>query len=141
MKRRKTGRMLWRAFRTSGAGKIYLIFLIYFVIVAVILQFVEPNIKSFPDSLWYCFAVSSTIGFGDISAVSAAGRILTVILSIYSVAVVAVVTAVITSFFLDMAKIRARESTREFLDQLEHLSELSKEELDDLSDKVRRFRP
>ena len=67
------------------------------------------------------------------------GRIIAVILSVYSIAVIAVFTAVITSFFTDIARWRANNSARKFLDELEHLPELSKEELEELSRRVRDF--
>ena len=54
-------------------------------------------------------------------------------------AVIASVTTVITSFFTDLARFRANESVREFVDELEHLPELSKEELESLSQRVKDF--
>ena len=91
------------------------------------------------DSIWFCFATSTTIGYGDIVAVSFIGRILSIFLSIYSIAVVAIFTAVITSFFMEQAKIRAKENARKFIDDLQHLDELSKEELKELSKKIKHF--
>ena len=60
---------------------------------------VEPGITSYPDALWYCFAVVTTIGFGDFAAVTPVGRILTVILGLYGIVVVAVITSVIVNFY------------------------------------------
>ena len=99
----------------------------------------EPGIHSYVDSLWYCFASATSIGYGDFAAVTLVGRIITVLLSIYSIAVIAVFTAVITSFFTDLARLRASDSAREFVDQLEHLPELSKEELEELSRRVKEY--
>ena len=52
---------------------------------------------------------------------------------------IAIFTAVVTSFFTDLARSRKEESTRKFMDELEHLPELSKEELEDLSRRVKEF--
>lgn len=60
---------------------------------------VEPGISSYPDALWYCFAVVTTIGFGDFAAVTPVGRILTVILGLYGIVVVAVITSVIVNYY------------------------------------------
>ena len=138
--RRKHRRMLLQAFRIAGADKIFLGYLVLYLVSAVVIMIAEPAIESYGDSLWYCFAVATTVGFGDFAAVTLVGRIVTVVLSIYSIAVVAIFTAVITSYFMDLAKAKASDSARAFIDDLEHLSELSKEELDGISERVKRFK-
>ena len=139
MKRRKVWRLLFMSFRMAGVDKFFYSFVVFFVVIAVVLRFAEPSITTFGDSLWYCFAVVTTVGFGDIAAVSHVGRILTLILSVFSVGAMAVFTAVITSFFLDLGKARAADSAKNFIDDLEHLPELSKEELEQLSSRVKTF--
>ena len=71
---------------------------------------VEPNITNFPDALWYCFAVVTTIGFGDFVAVTPIGRVLTVFLGLYGLVVVAVITSIIVNFYNEtMGKADAKE--------------------------------
>lgn len=137
--KKHTRRMLIMAFKTSGAVKIFGGYLVWFFISAIPIWIFEPHIKTYADSLWFCFASATTIGYGDCYAVTLPGRIITVCLSVYSIGVVAVFTAVIASFFTDMARIRASDSARQFVDELEHLPQLSKEELEDLSERVKKF--
>ena len=139
MNRRKKLRLLHQAFKIAGADKILAFYAIVFIIAALILWLAEPSIFGFTDSLWYCFAVATTVGFGDFAAATHIGRIVTVILSLYSIGAVAIFTAVLTSYFLDLAKARAAESAKEFLDDLERLPELSEEELQSLSERVKNF--
>ncbi len=139
MRKRKTRRLLLISFRTAGADKIIGAYIIWFFIAAVPLWIIEPNIHSYGDSLWFCFASATTIGFGDLAAVTPVGRIITVVLSVYSVAVIAIFTAIITGFFMDLARLRTNDSVKAFIDDLEHLPELSKEELEALSEKVKKF--
>lgn len=101
---------------------------------------VEPDITTFSDGLWYCFAASITIGFEDIVAVTAAGRILTVILVLYGIFVIALIPGVVVNYFVEFNKIRYNESLLMFMDRLEHLDTLSKEELRDISQNIRNFR-
>lgn len=131
--------MLIKSFKIAGADKIIGIYFIWFFIAAVPVWIFEPGIKNYADSLWFCFASSTTIGYGDYVAVTFVGRIVIVLLSVYSVAVIAIFTAVITGFFSDLARFRASENARAFIYELEHLPELSKEELEDLSNRVKNF--
>ena len=62
-----------------------------------------------------------------------------IFLSICSILIIAVVPGVITSYYVESTKLRADESSAKFLDDLEHLPELSKEELTKLSEKVKKF--
>ena len=60
---------------------------------------IEPNITSFPEALWYCFAIVTTIGFGDFVAVTPVGRVLSVFLGLYGIVVVAVITSIVVNFY------------------------------------------
>ena len=140
MRARKMRRMLGEAFHVAGVDIVFYIYAVFFIIMAILLLLLEPDIQTFGDSLWYCFAVATTVGFGDLAAVSLIGRVLTVILSVYSIAAVALFTAVITNFFIEVSKARASESVQAFMDDLEHLPELSKEELAGLSERIKKFR-
>lgn len=59
----------------------------------------EDSIPSFGDSLWYSFAIITTIGFGDYAAVSLTSRILSVILAINGIIVLASITSVIVNSY------------------------------------------
>ncbi|MBB5183157.1 potassium channel family protein [Catenisphaera adipataccumulans] len=138
--RQKRRRLLMRAFRSAGVVPVFEIYLVYFIVAAIIIQWAEPSIHHITDSLWYCFAVATTSGFGDYTAVTAVGRIVSVLLSVYSIAVTAIFTAVIASYFMDLFKLDASESSNALMDDLENLPELSKEELAELSQRVKKFR-
>ena len=59
----------------------------------------EDSMETIFDALWYCFAVVTTIGFGDLAAVTLVGRVLTVILGFYGIVVVALITSIIVNFY------------------------------------------
>lgn len=69
-----------------------------------VLVYMDPNFSRYTDALWYCFAVVTTIGFGDMTAASTVGRILSVVLGMYGIIVVALVTSVIVNFYGEMKK-------------------------------------
>ncbi|MGI6118044.1 MAG: potassium channel family protein [Bilifractor sp.] len=133
-------KLLRQIFRETGASRIFFVYLIYFIAAAVIIWLFDPGITMLRDALWYCFSAATTIGFGDVIASSVITRIVTVILSVYSVAVLAVFTGVVTNYFMDVVHNNAARSSTNFLYELEHLPELSKEELEELSRRVKDFR-
>ena len=63
-----------------------------------------------------------------------------VLLTIYSLFVVAIATGVVVNFYTQMVEMQREETLAMFMDQLERLPELSREELENISRKVRRFR-
>ena len=63
-----------------------------------------------------------------------------VLLTIYSLFVVAIATGVVVNFYTQMVETQRKETLAMFMDQLERLPELSREELENMSRKVRRFR-
>lgn len=66
---------------------------------SLIFMKIEPDIDTFPKALWYCFAIVTTIGFGDLVAATAIGRVLSVILGLYGIVVVAVITSIVVNFY------------------------------------------
>ena len=126
--------------RDSGVTKILVIFLIFVVACAFIIWLREPEIRTFADGLWYCYAVVTTVGFGDIEVHTHLARILTVILSGYAVIVIAILTGVVVNYFLKISKLKNENSIEAVVDKQEHLPDLSKEELEELSEKIKKFR-
>ena len=58
---------------------------------------------------------------------------------VYSILMIAVIPGLITSFYLEVVKLRSNDSMEKFMSDLERLPELSKEELAELSEKVKNF--
>ena len=80
---------------------------------SLIFPMIEEGITNFGDGLWYCFAVVTTIGFGDFAATTIVGRVLTVILGIYGIVVVAVITSIIVNFYNEVSGNKVKESAKE----------------------------
>lgn len=135
----KKTRLIKIILKRTGALKFLTTYIIIFAGVSIGVWIVEPNIKTPIDSVWYCFSVATTIGFGDITAVTILGRAMSLFLSICSILIIAVVPGIITSYYIESTKLKEQESIAKFLDDLEHLPELSKEDLQILSEKVKKF--
>ena len=137
MKRLK---ILGRILKETGAGRMLFVYAAVVAIIAAVIWLIEPQITRLGDALWYCYAVFSTIGFGDVLVVSPISKILSLVVTMYSTIIIAVVTGVIVQFYNHITQLRQRETLTAFLDKLEHLPELSKEELEELADAVRSYR-
>ena len=95
-------RTLMKIIRKTYAAEILFGIVLLIVAFSVLLAHLEEGIGSFRNALWYCFAIVTTIGFGDYSAVTTMGRILSVILGLYGLIVVALITSVIVNFYGEM---------------------------------------
>lgn len=133
-------RILWGILRHTHADRILLGFVLFLLVDAAIIQIVEPDINRYGDALWYCYAVISTAGFGDIVAVTLIGKTCSVLLTIYTLFVVAIVTGVVVNFYTQLVELQRKETLAAFMDKLERLPELSKDELETISKNIKRYR-
>lgn len=115
-------------------------FIIWYALSSAVIMMVEPGINSYGDALWYLFVACTSIGFGDMVAVTLIGRMITVITTIMEILIVAVFSGVIVSFYLEIIRVRDKENFSEIMDKLEHLTELSQDELKEIENKVKRAR-
>ena len=123
--------------KASGLLPSTIAFIALFLVCSILVALFEPNVNGFANSLWFMFQVVTTIGLGDFTATSFVGRAAAVVLSVYSVFFLALITGVVVRFCSERMRARRGESIAHFLDQLEHLPELSTEELTELSEKVK----
>ncbi|MGL5439899.1 MAG: potassium channel family protein [Filifactoraceae bacterium] len=133
-------KVLWRVLTTVGMDKVITGFMVMFFVIALLIQWVEPNINGIGNGIWYAFSTITTIGFGDLTAVTFAGRVLTGILAMYGILVIAMIPGILVNYFTEINKIKTNESVIEFFDKLEHLDSLSEEELRNLSKVIKEKR-
>src|SRR5262245_18364792 len=96
--------------RTAGAVIVSVTFVTVLVSGAVIRIFDESEFPTLGDGLWWALQTVTTVGYGDIVPKDLFGRILAAIVMLEGIAFLTVVTAVITSIFIERAN-RERGST------------------------------
>ena len=125
--------------KRTNADRLIAGYVVFFLIDALLIMLLEPQITDFGDAVWYCYAVASTVGFGDIVVVSIAGKIISILLTVYTILIVAIVTGVVVAFYNDIVSMKYKASKEEILDKLDHLEDLSKEELAEISERIRKI--
>ena len=77
---------------------------IVLLLASFILPQVEDSINNYGDAWWYCFALVTTIGFGDIVVTSVIARILSVIIAFYGIIIVSLLTSSIVVYISELNK-------------------------------------
>ncbi|MCQ2546737.1 MAG: potassium channel family protein [Clostridia bacterium] len=133
-------RLLWSIVKRCHVEKILLLFIACFFFGALIIMGSEPKIHNYGDALWYTFAACTSIGFGDFAAITATGRIVTVFLTLYEIFLVAMLSAVVVSHYMEVIHRREKHTATVFMDKLEHLTELDKEELYEIQERAKQIK-
>ena len=96
-----SGRMMKRSSRfldTNGFKYVLMISALAILVAAVAMTYFEK--MSFQDALWWSFVTATTVGYGDLSPASGAGRIIACVLMVVGIGLIGSLTSTITSFFL-----------------------------------------
>ena len=94
--------------RVHGLDIFFGLFIIL-LLTSFILPHVEDSIVTAGDAWWYCFALITTTGFGDLTVTTTTGRILSVIIGFYGIIIVSLLTSSIVIYISDINKKEERE--------------------------------
>ena len=133
-------RTLWSVTKRIGFHNVLAGFAAWFFLSSFLIMLFEPGINGYGDAVWYSFVACTSIGFGDLVATTFAGRLLTILLTVYEIVIVAMFSGVVVSYYLEVVHRRENEVITNFLDKMEHLTELSREELQEIQNKIRKYK-
>ena len=102
-------KMLWHIIQVTGFTRFALSFVTLFLGQEACLFLVEPAITNYGDGLWYAFVTSTTVGYGDLLAVTLIGRITSVFSTIYGLIFFGCLSAVIINYYTDLNKERGED--------------------------------
>ncbi len=112
----KNAKIIVAVFRKQKEALSYVLVLAlgYIVISALVVFNVEPDtFSSFFDAIYWATVSLTTMGYGDIYPVTTIGRVITMISSLFGIAIIALPAGIITAGYMD---------------ELHHLSENTEEE-------------
>ncbi len=109
--------LLRKPLTARRAARIIAIVTVFLTVVAgVLMHFTDT--KSFPnigDSLWWAIQTVTTVGYGDLVPRSVAGRLVASLVMLVGIGFLTVITATITSTFIETARRRIDGTTTEAL--------------------------
>ncbi|MBQ2971664.1 MAG: two pore domain potassium channel family protein [Ruminococcus sp.] len=123
----------------TKTNQILLTYIVFVLLSALLILLLDPAVTRYGDALWYCYAVISTAGFGDVVVTTLFSKIISVLVTAYSTIVIAIVTGVVVNFYTEITELSRKETLTAFMDKLEHLDTMSKEELREISSQVKKF--
>ena len=85
-------------------GFIYVLMLSGTLVIAGTIGMMYLEQMSFSDALWWSFVTATTVGYGDLSPATTAGRVIACVLMIVGIGMIGSLTSTITSFFLQRAE-------------------------------------
>lgn len=90
--------------------------------------------RSFTDSLWWSFVTVTTVGYGDISPSTTAGRIIAAVLMLVGIGFLGILTGTISTFFIKQEKGETislkNETVNMIQSKLNNYENLSNDDLD-----------
>jgi len=92
----------------------------------------EPTVHSFGEGLWLAFVTGATVGYGDIVPTTTASRIFAVIMVLVGFALLSMVTATISAFFIGEDEKRTRREMHRDVRELRKEVRALRDELGEL---------
>lgn len=82
-------------------GATLIVFFIITIIWGVVISIIEPDIHTPWDGVWLAWETVTTVGYGDIIPHTVLGRILSVILMLMGLAIISLLTANFSAYFIN----------------------------------------
>jgi voltage-gated potassium channel len=85
---------------TNGLGWVLTATAFVVLIASTAVSLVEPRLGSFGDAIWWSVVTATTVGYGDLSPATLAGRVVAVMLMLTGIGAIGMVTASLATYFL-----------------------------------------
>lgn len=116
-------------FEINGLKYMVLVCLVCIALGGVAIHFVEE--MSLFDGLWWSFVTATTVGYGDISPSTPAGRVVAAVLMIVGIGLIGSLTSTITALFFQRHERTAKHDTKS---ELIKTVQSQLDDFDDLND-------
>lgn len=104
----RAGAVLWRVsavvrgvLRTNGLAWVLAVAGGLVAAGGLAIRVVEPSIGALGDALWWSLVTTTTVGYGDLSPESFAGRVIAGVLMVVGIGTIGMITGTIATYFID----------------------------------------
>ncbi len=102
----------------------------------VMFLFDRNEYPTFGDALWFTLQTITTVGYGDATPATAVGRVMASVVMVVSIGLITVISAVITSIFIESARrfrrLEEGDATKESLARIEAMLAATQARLEQL---------
>ncbi|SFM96727.1 potassium channel family protein [Thermodesulforhabdus norvegica] len=93
-------RRFWDYVRRERLHRVFLVAFLMIVISGLLFAVVERR-SSLLDAIWWAVVTVTTVGYGDITPVTRAGRIIAIVIMFFGIGLVGILTATLAGFFIE----------------------------------------
>ena len=126
--RKRTVRFLY----TNGFIYVLYVTFSFIILSSALISYLEG--WTFDQSVWFSFATCATVGYGDLVPLTREGKIISIILMIFGVALLGMLTGTITTYFSNKAKSKRVIHKNNIAELLDVCASFSQQEVDLLID-------
>ena len=126
--RKKTVRFLY----TNGFIYVLYVTFSFIILSSALISYLEG--WTFDQSIWFSFATCATVGYGDLIPLTRTGKVISIILMIFGVALLGMLTGTITTYFSNKAKSKRVIHKNNVAELLDVCASFSQQEVDLLID-------
>lgn len=115
---------------------LFIVLMIYMAVSTVLLYILDNSFNTLGDALWFIIVTTTTVGYGDVTPASIAGKYLTVLTMVIGILFVAIFTAYLSAIYNEKTEEETRKTVLENAILIEENNQLLREQLYLINDRI-----
>jgi hypothetical protein len=124
--------------KQTGGDKLFLGFLIFYLIDCIFLLLFDESIETYQDALWLGFNIATSVGLGDYTVTTVPARMAAVLLGIYGAVIVAYIPGLAASLYIQKLNETHDKMLKMYQEELSKASTLSSEQKKKIAAQIRK---